>query len=245
MPKSRREQKRARREAKRKKKRRTMRARSAPKSIRSLLHAALQWPVMECWLNEDWEDPKVLNQVVVARRNPTTGEVYVGTFLVDRACLGVKNANAANFINAAEFRRELLRDMQASQQLMQVDLDLAAAVVKAGIDYAAQFGFRPHRDYRDASILLKDANPDAVDADLAVGGKDGKPFFVAGPYDNAEKIIVQLTRQLGPDGFTYLMPLGPDGDMSFDEGDWELADDEDWDVIDGDYSIVQPSDDDY
>ena len=247
MPKSRRDQKRARREAKRKEKHRTMRAQSKPKSKRSLLHAALKWPVMECWLSANWEDPLDLDQAVVTRRDPATGEVYMSMFLVDRACLGLKDAHVANFVNAAEFRNTILAHMQETQELIQVDIDFVAAVVKAGIDYAAQFDLRPHRDYRDASILLKDANPDAVDVNIPVGGDDGKPFFIAGPYDNAQKIVARLTQQLGPDGFHYTVRLDPDDEMLDDLGlgapinvyDAEALD-EDAEVLEGEYTFVEP-----
>lgn len=244
MPKSRREQKRARREARRKEKRKASRSRSAPRSRRTMLHEALNWPVMECWVNEDWEDPAALNQVVVARRNPMTGVVYASVILVDRACLGVKNAYASNFVDAGQFRRELLSHIRQSQELVRINFNLAAAIVEAGLEYAAQFGFRPHRDYRDASILLKDANPGAVDVEIPVGGEDGKPFFVAGPYDNVDRIIAKLLRQLGPDGFHYLAPTVEETALDLlDEGDWELIEEDGEEALDdGDIIDIELSD---
>lgn len=239
MPRSLREQKRARREAKRKEKRKTMRTQSRGRSIRSMLMQALKWPVMECWVNEAWRDPTQLNQVAVARRNPSTGEVYVGMYLVDRACLGVKNAYAANFGSASEFRRELLSHLQEAQDMIQIDLDLAAAIVEAGIAYAAELGFRPHRDYRDASVLLRDAAPDTVEEEIPVGGPEGKPLFVAGPYDDVERIMGFLTRKLGPQDFNYMVQLAPDTELLRAEGDFDdefvdvegdLSEDEDEDI---------------
>lgn len=240
MPKSRREKKRARREAKRKAKRKAIRRRSQPRGKKAMLRASLAWPVMECWVNEDWEDPTKLNQVIVARRNPATGEVYAGTYLVDRACLGVKNADVANFIDAGEFRRELLSILGQTQELIQIDFNLAAKIVKAGIEYAAQFGFHPHRDYREASILLRDADPDAVDVDIAVGGPEGKPFFVAGPYDNVDKIMTRLAQQLGPDDFNFTMPVGPNAEFLL-EGD----EDEESDLDVDDVEVIELTDSEY
>ncbi len=238
MPQSRREQSRARREAKRKEKRKTARPQLSARSRKAMLRASLAWPVMECWINEAWEDPTQLNQVAVTRGNPATGEVYAGVYLVDRACLGVKNAHAANFINAESFRRELLSGMSERQKLIKVDFNLAAKIVKVGLEYAAQFGFRPHRDYQEASILLQDADPDAVDIEIPVGGPEGKPFFVAGPYDNTDKIIARLTQQLGPEGFHFIMPVGPDPELFLDDDeafDWDADEDEAFDVDDVEY----------
>jgi hypothetical protein len=144
---NRREQKRAKHEAKRKEKRKEVARQAAPRSRRGLLTASLHWPVAECWVNKTWQDATQLNQVLVARRNPATGEVCVGLYLVDRACLGVKNAHAADFPSIANFHRELLDNVKQTQDMVQVDFDLAAAIVKAGLEYGASLGFSPHRDY--------------------------------------------------------------------------------------------------
>lgn len=222
-----------------------------------MLRQALAWPVLECWVNEEWQDPTQLNQVVVVRQDPLTGEVRVGTYLVDRACLGVKNAYAANFINAESFRREMFSGMIERQNLIKVDFNLVAKIVKVGIEYAAQFGFRPHRDYLEASILLQDADPDSVDVEIPVGGPEGKPFFIAGPYDNADKIRARLTQQLGPGGFNYWLPIDPDSEflragdaeLDWDDDEDELFlwddDEDDGDIVDiGNFTFIEPSDSD-
>ena len=216
MPKSRQQKKRERHAAKRKAKRRSARARLTPMGRKAILRRAAHWPLLGCWVNEGWRDPMKLNQVVVARRDPYTGEVIAGVVLMDRACLGAKNAYVANFKVAAEFRKELLEHVRQSQELVEIELNLAAAIIKAGIDYAAQFGFRPHADYREAAILLGDADPDAVTEEIAVGGPEGKPFYVSGPYDNPEKIMAQLRRKVGPDGFHFMYALGGSPD-DFDD----------------------------
>ncbi|HNT77146.1 MAG TPA: hypothetical protein PKH77_19215 [Anaerolineae bacterium] len=233
---TRREQKRAKHEAKRKEKRKEAARQSAPRSLKSLLTTALNWPVAECWANKDWKDSTKLNQVVVARRNPATGEIYAGMYLVDRACLGVKDAYAANFASMTNFHRELIDKVKQRQGMTKVDFNLAAAIVKAGLEYAASLDLHPHRDYREASILLRDAEPDALVPTVPVGGPEGKPFFVAGPYDNTERIMAHLMRRLGPEGFHYLMPMGPDMEfMDMDEEefeDWEIVEPDDDGVID-------------
>ncbi|TAK36675.1 MAG: hypothetical protein EPO21_02055 [Chloroflexota bacterium] len=63
------------------------------------------------------------------------------------------------------------------------------------------------RNAARAVLLLSDADPDACDARIPLG-KDGKPFFVAGPYDNPERVIKQLTRAVGADNFYFVAPLG-------------------------------------
>lgn len=194
MPKDNRQKKLERKAAKRKEKKAQQRSRPVVGRKAQLMLAAT-WPVMECWVNKEWRDPLQLNQVVLARRDPRTGVVVVASYLVDRACLGVKNAMVASFATAQEFRDKLLAHVRKSQDLVLIDVNLAAAIVKAGLDYAASLKFRPHPDYAEAAILLGDADPTVVKETIPVGGPEGKPFFVSGPYDNVEKIMRHLERE--------------------------------------------------
>ena len=44
-------------------------------------------------------------------------------------------------------------------------------------------------------------------------GKNGKPYYIVGPHDSparCERIVAQLTRRLGSQGFQILMPIRPD-----------------------------------
>ncbi|MBP8862818.1 MAG: hypothetical protein KBH71_01040 [Anaerolineae bacterium] len=203
-----RQQKLERKAAKRKKQKAQQRSRPVM-GRKAQLRLAATWPVMECWVNRDWRDPMQLNQVVLARRDPITGMVALASYLVDRACLGVKNALIATFPTAQEYRERFLRGVQERQDMIQVDVNLAAAIIKAGLDYAASLKFQPHRDYAEAAILLGDADPAAVTEEIPVGGLEGKPFFVAGPYDNPTKIIAHLERLLGPEGYYFMAPFDP------------------------------------
>jgi hypothetical protein len=54
-------------------------------------------------------------------------------------------------------------------------------------------------------------------------GKDGQPFFVAGPHDNADAIMRPLLRFAGEGHFHYVMPLG--GGLE-DLAEFELDEDE-------------------
>ena len=44
-------------------------------------------------------------------------------------------------------------------------------------------------------------------------GKDGKPFYVSGPYAQPQQIIQTLERSVGKGNYDYLIQAGPDMDM--------------------------------
>jgi hypothetical protein len=196
-------------------KRKQKRASSKPRLTgRALLRAAGHWPLHECLLSKAWQQPEEITQILVARRSPT-GQIGVGAFLVDLGCLGVKNAFADLFDSQREYKK-LRRELMEGQAMIKADLNLAAKIIHEAIAYAGELGFKPHRDYRDAMLMLGDADPEACDESIPLG-KDGKPFFVAGPYDNVDQIMSKLTHKLGPHGFHYLVPLSGDEEFFLEE----------------------------
>ena len=202
-------------------------SRSAPKrtvpSGRALFRTCGSWPLDECLLSRGWQEPGALTQILVSRRSPD-GQIAAGSFLVDLGCLGVKNA-FASLPETNEDYKVLHDRVAATQELMSADIDLVAKIVREAIAYAAELGFRPHRDYRDARYVLGDANPDACETEIPLGGGDGRPLFIAGPYDKAQQIIARLTRKLGPDGFHYTVPIEDIAD-SIDVGTIEIIDEQ-------------------
>jgi hypothetical protein len=82
------------RKAEKKKQKRSLHARALSKTrvVHGLPGSAGQWPLLECWLTEEWQDVRQIVQILVARRGPRD-EIAVGVFLVDLGCLGLKNAS--------------------------------------------------------------------------------------------------------------------------------------------------------
>lgn len=201
----RRQRARQRKAAKRKKKSRLL-----SQSPRSLFRSSGSWPLYECLLTEEWQEEGAITQILVSRRS--FGKIAAGVFLVDLGCLGVKNAFGSLFDTQREYR-QLRGGMMANQDMVAADINLVAKIIREAIAYAKELGFRPNRDYRDAKIVLGDADPDACNVPIPLGGKDGRPFFVAGPYDDMDLIKAKLTRKLGPDGFHFLIPIGGDEEV--------------------------------
>jgi len=179
-------------------------------SGRSLLRASGSWPLYECLLTKEWQKEGAIIQILVARRS-SSGQIAVGSFLVDLGCLGVKSAFGS--LPTRQEYGQLRKGMMAHQNMIKANLNLVTKIIREALAYAKDLGFKPDPDYRDAMLVLGDADPDACDVPIPLGGKDGKPFFVAGPYDDANRIMAKLTRKLGPDGFTFIVPIGGDAEV--------------------------------
>lgn len=79
-------------------------------------------------------------------------------------------------------------------------------MIYASIEYAAQFGFQPNKDFAFTQYMLAPRGELEEPYQLTFG-KDGKPFFVAGPRDNATRIIKQLEKTVGSGNFDYMATL--------------------------------------
>ena len=213
-PSAKRRQKARQRKAAKRKQKKAGRAASMSRfrSGRGLFRTSGSWPLYECLLSQEWQKEHAITQILVARRSPI-GQIATGTFLVDLGCLGVKNAFASLFNLRQEYEQKLRADVMASQSMIEADVNLVAKIIREAIAYAKDLGFKPDPDYRDAMLVLGDVDPDACDVPIPLGGKDGKPFFFAGPRDNVDQIMAKLTRKLGPDGFHFFFPMSGDEEL--------------------------------
>lgn len=192
-------------------------------SAHSIIRQARAYPFAGCWVQEDWKEAG-LAVVVVARRQPN-GNIAFGNYLVDYYCLGLKDTFYNADIPARVFHREFIPKLySATARPISISPALAHEIIYGGIDYAAQYDFHPQRDFRDSQYILDppEMHPRTGKVEF---GKDGQPFFIAGPHDNADAIMRQLQRTAGDGNSHYLMPLGgvPNefGDLEWEEGEAE------------------------
>jgi len=173
------------------------------------LQRAREYPVLGCWIMKGWQEGGI-TPVIIARQQ-SSNRVLFANYLVDLYCLGVKDAYARADVSQAAFMRKLPE--MCNSELEPCSIELAHEVVYGGLEYAARYGFQPHRDFTgqlcDQVLDPPEAHPRTNNVAF---GKDGKPFYVAGPYDDERKInsaFATLTRTAGEGNFSYLAGLGP------------------------------------
>ncbi len=168
------------------------------------LNQAHNYPIDGCWVGEGWQEGGIA-VVTIARRQPD-GNLVFGNYLIDCYCLGLKNTFANADIPASLFRRDYMTQIYREMSPVDISPSLAHEIVYGGIEYAAQFGFRPHRDFRLSRRVLDP--PDLHPRTGAVEfGRDGQPFYVSGPYDNVQAVLRQLNRTVGEGNYHYLMQM--------------------------------------
>ncbi len=195
---------------------------ASPSLANFQLRQARSWALFECRVNAEWQDTMQISQLCVARRSPL-GEIAAGIFLVDLACLGVKNAYATIFHSESAYRKELLSRLSMHQSMVTCELDLVAKIVAEAVNYAAGLGFKPHKDIKQALLVMGEAHPENCTEAIPTGGPEGKPFFVNGPYDDVDRVLRILDRHVGQGNYHFLMQMG---DPFLDEFEDDM--DEDW-----------------
>ncbi len=226
----RRQKKLQRRKAKEKAERRLL-ARQKSLGFGQRLAKARSAPIIHCSMSSElWEAG--IGYILLSRRFPG-GEVAVGVFLVDVFCLGVKDA-LARIVPEPEYRFSVYERIANKAPLAHVAPEYARKLVEEAVEYAAGLGLSPHPDYYKAKHIFGDIDAGAC-AEQFTFGKDGKPLFVAGPYDGPERcrqIMHTLAAHCGEGNYHYLVPLEQ---YPFDDED-ELA----WDVDELEWDEGEP-----
>jgi len=162
-------------------------------------------PIHECLVPERLFDIGIGN-VIVSRRMPN-GFIGAAFFLVDVYCLGIKDALYA-VLSPAEYDYKLVGLQH--EAFRAIPPACARKLVEGAEAYARDLGFPSHPDYPRARQIFGDLDATACPTPY-VFGKDGKPFFMSGPYDTPAKcrrIIDTLTRRGGPEGFHFVVAGG-------------------------------------
>lgn len=199
----RRQKKAERRNAKQKARRREM-ARRNPTDIAARLERAAAAPILHCLTTESlWTQG--IAQVLISRQL-SSGQVAFAVFLIDRYCLGVKNA-LCDFGARSQYFEKIYEGVARSSPVVSLTPPDARKLVEEAVAYARDLGFAPHPDYAKAKAIFGDI--DAAQSERKFEfGKDGKPFFISGPHDSpgrCQSIVGILNQRLGAGGFDYVV----------------------------------------
>ncbi len=192
----------ARRKARRKEAK-AARQSSSPNFSGSSLSLVSHYPVYECRMPTRLFEMGIGN-VVFARRLPS-GTISMAVFLLDVFCLGVKDA-LWRTVEAGKYA-EMIAKLAHDGPLENIDPACARKLIEGAIEYAAQFGLRPHSDYKQAEKIFGDADAAACPLSFKYG-HGGKPFYISGPNDSparARQVASMLEQHCGPDGFEYVV----------------------------------------
>jgi hypothetical protein len=183
-------------------KRRAETATKGGRQARQIIDAA-RAPVKTCVVHEKLFATGI-GWVVLARTLPS-GLVGGSFFLVDVWCLGIKDAFFV--VMTQQIFDEQMDGSSREQEFVDIDPSVARKLLHDAATYAGSFGLAPSEDFAEAQAIFGDI---PLATETFAFGKDGKPFFVAGPNDSPtriRRILDALVKRAGPDGFDYIVPM--------------------------------------
>lgn len=146
--------------------------------------------------------------LVVISREARYNQITVCSYLLDVWCLGVKDATPPRTLDKREFKDfvEVLFE-PFSEKPQEIGLEVAAGMIFSACEYAESLGFQPHKDFEKARSHIGN-----WDGKIRIEcGRNGKPCFVSGPYDNSKKIIETLNKSRGEGNFDFIVGSAPGG----------------------------------
>jgi hypothetical protein len=190
-----------------------------PSSPQAIIRRARTYPLYECLISDNWDkkDNNGLVEILVARHQPD-GDICFGVYLIDTFCLGLKNTFANAGFSRSRYQSEVRNRVFRAGKPVECPIELAHQMIYQSIEYAEQFGFEPEKDFALSQYLLVPRGELEEPYDLTFG-KDGKPFFISGPNDNAARIMRQLEKTAGPGNYGYLAMIGGE---PFDDEDEDI-----------------------
>ncbi|WP_293332990.1 DNA-binding response regulator [Microcoleus sp. CAWBG58] len=170
-------------------------------------------PVVQCLVNVNFADALLRNEtteagglgLVMVTRSKGYNRFVVTSYLIDYWCLGVKDAMPPRNCNDSQYKNLIEHSYSPfMQQYEEISLEQAQALVWGAIAYAKKLGFQPHRDFEESKAHLGEPT-----SEISLKfGRNGKPYYIEGPYDDTKKIINTLRNSVGDGNFDYLYGIG-------------------------------------
>ncbi|HEX3849503.1 MAG TPA: hypothetical protein VHW01_00970, partial [Polyangiaceae bacterium] len=167
----------------------------------SLLRLAQSAPFGPAWVSASLDEVEPdqappLVTVVVTRR--VRGLLVAEIVIVDRTCLGIKNAMLLPLITEEDLLERLDALADGGTEFRACEPLEAQSVVFHALDYARSLGFFAHEDFE---VALFEPRPASLsDTPLA---KPARPIYISGPDDDVPMVLEHLTRTVGPDNYQF------------------------------------------
>lgn len=186
----------------------------------------------DCWISPDWEEMREGNILVTRRHNQ--GGITFGVYLIDLALLGLKDTFYQFNMPPSEFD-DFIRSYTEKEQSVKVDYTLVHNIIYGSIEYADEYGFRPHKDFSVTQYILEEDTEEVPLIDLEFG-VDGLPAVFKSTEEPRIAEIRQMERLVGKGNFKVI-DLG-------DRPDWDLDDETDPDDLFGEDDLPDEDEED-
>jgi hypothetical protein len=171
--------------------------------------------VVGCWISPGWSRELIVERrdgwndvelgpgapagivLVLVARSGRRDAVTVCGYLVDTFCLGVKNALGPELMRRRDtpsFVRTYFAAFPAPA--LAAPIELAQHLVHGAVAFAAGLGFEPHPDF----AAVRDQLGELREPCAITFGREGRPLYIQGSFDDPIAVRETLRTTVGPDG---------------------------------------------
>ena len=158
----------------------------------------------DCFINEDC-DELGLGHIVVTRLHKG-GRKTIGVYLVDKYCLGVKDAFYQLRMDDVDYE-DFIQTMSREYHLKRISYNEAHNLIYGAIEFAEEAGIAPCKDFALAKYILEE-DTEAIPLIEYEYGKDGKHLLVVSSRKEADRYLPTLRANLGSD-FNFIIEDNP------------------------------------
>lgn len=185
---------------------------------------ARKLPIYKCYKGTTIGDTREMC-ILVIRQHPH-GTFTLANFLLDRWCVGIKDAYWEFNIDKDELNETLRFHEERLDTFAEVDYTEAHNWIYGAHDFAMNAGIEPCDGFAIAQYILEedDDNIELIEYDF---GKDGEYCLMAKNNLEASKYIPALDKALGKGNYTVIVRPVEDED-NYSDGEWDEDEDNDW-----------------
>lgn len=162
-------------------------------------------PIVKCYVNDDWEDEYSRLANIAIIRQHANGNQTACMYMVDLFCLGAKDT--VYFFNLPPYEmEERLETIFDELDMKAISYDLAHNIIYAAIEFADEYGLKPHKDFTKTTQFFLEEDNDNIPLIEIECGRAGKPFYINNGYENAaqeRQILKQLEKTAGEGNFYF------------------------------------------
>ncbi|MCE5331824.1 MAG: hypothetical protein LLF95_06765 [Bacteroidales bacterium] len=176
---------------------------------------ARKLPIYECQINANWE--KMGTAQIIISRIHANGNITMAMYMTDLLCLGVKDSLYMFNVPKEEYEN-MLDTLSETLDMIKTDYVLVHNIIFAANEYAAELGFKPHKDFISITQYMLEEDTDDIELIEIECGRKEKPLFIKTENTSeaeANRVIKQLEKSVGKGNFDVI--FGEDGEMDFDE----------------------------
>jgi hypothetical protein len=155
----------------------------AGSTMAARIRLAATLPIQQCLLSEDWFN--IGMGVLHVVRGVSRARVMVGSFLLDTAALGVKDAYFREF--DGEAFETFVGVSGMTDPFTPVEPAYARKLLRELVAWSRTQGFRPHANFAVAEGIFGTVQAYDSDAEFAFG-IDGRTTLIPGPTDTFESL---------------------------------------------------------